>query len=92
MFGRKTDENARILSVQDDTQMNGLGNANTMSGTESPMMTDSLPGTINRYRVRFQLSDGGELDTVITGKKIDRFLVGDHGKLVYRGNVVIRWK
>ena len=92
MLSVKTDENARVLSVEEDFQMNVLGNAYVMSGSEMSMITDSLPGTINRYRVRFQLSDGGELDTVITGRKIDRFLVGDHGELTYRGNIVISWK
>ena len=92
MYNRETDEDAVVISVEDDFRINVLGNALAISGSEASARTDSLPGTVNRYKVRFQLSDREVLETIITGKNIDRYIVGDHGRLIYRGNVVLSWK
>ena len=86
MILQKTDEKATVVSVQDTAAINPIGNKEAMGGY-SVLGSSDLPGSVNCYTVRFQLSDGTFLDSVVTGKKIEKFSPGDSGKLVTAGRI-----
>ena len=86
---KKTDPAAKVLSIQDDSRFNPFGGV--QSGIARDGRATQPAGSDNRFRIRIALSDGTFLETTVTGRLAGRLLPGSVGKLVYRGNAILRF-